>query len=169
MADLQTISARIQLLRKNAAELAAMALRQAEPALELDAERILMGDGVGVGGKWTIPLVALVGLTDGDLIQYRAGKFQRVGRGAAVQINSAQLTDSTGETPNATIAQVDDAVSTTDGGEGDAALAADVDARLHIVNQNCANLTAQINHLQAELIELRARLRVTGGAGIIAD
>lgn len=171
MADPDIVSARIQLLRKNAAFLAALAIRDGEPALETDGERILLGDGSTTGGKWTIPLVLLSGLSEGDLIQYRSGKFVRVARQAAVAINSAQLTDSTGETADTTIAQVDAAVTTTDGdgGAGDAALASDVDARLDLANQNFADIAAQLNALQTEVAALRDRLKVTGGNGLIAD
>lgn len=139
-----TIPARIQWLRKVAATIEALLLRQGEAALKTDTEVAVLGDGSTTGGKWTLVMVPLSGLTEGDMIQWRSGKWARVPRQSAVSITSSALS----------------AVTGTDGsgGAGDAAAKTDVDTAF-----------TEINKIRTDLENLRDSLKVTGGAGILQD
>ena len=61
------------------------------------------------------------------------------------------LTDSTGETADDTVAQVDVAVTGVDGVGNNAASKTDVDNRLDLINKNCADLAAKINAIRTAL------------------
>lgn len=82
-------------------------------------------------------------------------RFQTISQAAATQ-SSAALTDSTGGTPNTTVAAVADIALSTGDTYSDSAVNAAVNAAIATVNDDLADIVAQVNAHTTEVAALVA-------------
>lgn len=143
---------RFQSLRKTGATLDTLQLHEAEIALETDGGgNLRLGDGSTLGGLKLIATVDRAGLSEGDILQYRSGKFVRVARGTAVaNVDTASLP------ADGTIAALSFSASPTQ-------------AECEALRDECEKLRDTLNAAITTIHALRDRLKTTGGSGIIAD
>jgi len=177
-----TQPARLQHRRLTTAELAADVLLFKEIGCETDGdENVRLGDGATAGGSHYLLAIPQAGLAEGDTFQWRDGTLVRIPRQASIPITAENYEPQSPANPTALTFT---AVGAVDGTGNNAASNTDVDAHFaslqaylselhtllnYLINVQFSNHIPLTNTTLGHLKELRDRLKVTGGAGLLQD